>query len=129
MTFNVLGDLGLGLASNAVYDIMKVAVNRTVSLDVFRRHVQDTLVANGIKADADNVITVLASKGAIVMNGSHLSAAQGLTWGANGGRAEFGNNGSLSGGGARVVATGNAKMVATGNAQVVIGNGNLSFRT
>lgn len=84
MVATIVSQLGLGVASNALYDYLnnRFASQTEVSATELQGALGDYLVLHNINADASTVMEVLAEKGVIQVTGSHLYAPLQLTIGA-----------------------------------------------
>ncbi len=123
-----LGQLGLGLATNAIYDLLKGLAGKTVASQQVTKEVQDQINMFGISMRAETVINALAQNGLIVIQQSQLHANQGLTFGSQLGRAIVGNNSTLSTNNTAITAGSGAFMETQGNAQVrQNSDGSISF--
>lgn len=114
----VLGQLGLGLATNAVYDLLKGLAGKTVSTPQVEQEIQNRINMYGISMRAETVISALAQSGLLVIQQSHLHANQALTFGSYQGRAIVGNNSALTTNNTVITAGSGAFMETNGNAQV-----------
>ncbi len=90
----ILGNLGLGVATNAVYDFLK---SRLLSFnpptaEQLATELQNVIDLTGVKASAATVINALASHGIITIRQSQLHGPQGVIIGAVNGQAFFGDN-------------------------------------
>jgi hypothetical protein len=115
---DILTNLGLGVASNAIYDCLKSLVFKPASKTELLQTIQNCLHLNGVHMEAADVISALAHEGYLRIENSHLSSGGALVFGANGGQASFGNNSSLRSAGTALVAQGNASVDAGGHAQI-----------
>lgn len=136
----VLGQLGLGLATNAVYDLLKGLVGKSADTKAVEREIQNQINMYGISMRAETVINALAQNGFLVIQQSNLHANQELIFGSQQGGAVVGNNSSLTTDKTAITAGSGAFMETQGNAQVrqnsdgsisfhVGGNGNINIKT
>lgn len=115
---NVLSQLGLGLATNAIYDLLKGLAGKSVSTQQVAQEIQNRINMCGVSMRAETVINALAQSGLLVIQQSHLHANQGLTFGSVQGRAIVGNNSALTTNNTAITAGSGAFMETNGNAQV-----------
>jgi len=82
-----LGNLGLGVASNAAYDFLKAKfANRSqITPAELQGALDEFLVVHKVNANAATVINLLAEKGYLQVTQSHLHANDELSFGANAG--------------------------------------------
>lgn len=121
-----LQQLGLGLATNAVYDLIKhkfAKPNATIDKNQIESEIQNTINLNGVHVEAATVINVLAKDGFIKIEGSHLHGPDGLVLGGLKGRTEAGNNTQLTTDKSAIVAGVGASIKTQGNAQIRMGAG------
>lgn len=137
---NVLGQLGLGLATNAVYDLLKSFAGKSVSRQQVLQEIQNRISMYGVSVRAETVISALVQKGYLVIEQSHLHANLALAFGSVQGGAVIGNNSALTTSKSAITAGSGAFMETQGNAEVrqnpdgsisfhVGEGGNISFRT
>lgn len=90
----VLGNLGLGLATNAVYDFLKSRMlsPNPPTVSQLAAELQNVIDMNGVQVNAATVINALASDGIITIRQSHLHGSEGVTFGAVNGKAFFGDD-------------------------------------
>jgi hypothetical protein len=60
---NCLSQLGLGLATNALYDLIKNLVGKRVSAQEFTREVQNEMNQHGVFVSAETVVNALTQNG------------------------------------------------------------------
>lgn len=113
-----LGQLGLGLAANAVYDLLKGLAGKSVDTQKVTHEIQDRINIYGISMRAETVIEALAKNGFLVIQQSHLHGNQGLVFGSQQGSAIVGNNSALTTNKTAITAGSGAFMETQGNAQV-----------
>ena len=135
-----LTQLGLGLATNAVYDILKGLAGKSADTQDIANEIQNKINMYGISMRAETVIKALARNGLLVIQQSHLHGNNGLVFGSLQGGAVVGNNSALTTNNTAITAGAGAFMETQGNAQVrqnpdgsisfhVGENGNVSFKT
>lgn len=90
----IVGDIGLGLATNAVYDVIKSSLgfNKGEDRKVIEAKIQNVIDMHGMQIEASTVIEMLARKGVVSITGSQLFAPKSIHMGAAGGSAYFGDN-------------------------------------
>ncbi len=114
--YEILCQLGLGVASNAVYDYLKSLLGKNPSSQEVADAIQNLINVNGVSMKAETVINALAENGFLVVGSSHLHASQSLVFGSVKGGAVIGNDSQLStdksatviGQGAAIQTSGNA---------------------
>ncbi len=123
-----LSQLGLGLAANAVYDLIKNLGSKTSDAQKVAEEIQNKINMFGVSMRAETVINALAQNGFLVIQQSHLHANQGLTFGSYQGSAIIGNNSSLTTNNTAMTAGAGAFMETQGSAQVSHNpDGSISF--
>lgn len=115
---NVLGQLGLGIATNAVYDLLKRLTGMNASTQQVAQEIQNQINMNGVSMHAETVINALVKGGFLVMQQSHLNANQGLVFVSVDGRAIVGSNSTLTTKNTAITAGLGSFMETNGNAQV-----------
>jgi len=115
---SVLSQLGLGLATNGVYDLIKKLAARPVCEQEFKNEVQNVINLNGVSMRAETVIDALARNGFLTIQQSHLYASQSLNFGSSRGGAIVGNNSSMRTDRTAIEAGAGAFLETQGNAQV-----------
>jgi hypothetical protein len=124
----VLSQLGLGLATNAVYDLLKGVVGHSVDKSILIQEVQNRINLHGVTMTAETVINALAQNGVLVIVQSKLHANEALTFGSQIGSAVIGNNSVLTTNRSAITAGAGAFMETKGNAQVrQNSDGSISF--
>lgn len=115
-----LSQLGLGVASNAVYDYLKrkFATGSVVDRATLEAEVQNIIRLSGVTMNAATVIDALARNGLLIIEGSRLHAPQALIFGSVHGSAIAGNNTRLSTDKTAIEAGGGAFVKTQGNAQI-----------
>jgi hypothetical protein len=125
---STLGQLGLGLATNAVYDLLKGLTGKSAKTQQVTQEIQNRINMHGISMRAETVINALAQNGLLVIQQSHLHGNQGLIFGSVQGSAVVGNNSALTTNNTAITAGSGAFMETQGNAQVrQNADGSISF--
>src|SRR4051812_12643218 len=96
---NILSQLGLGMASNAVYDYLRrklTSKGAPIDRSALEAEIQNIITPSGVTMRAATVVEALAHNGFLVIDGSHLHGPEGLTFGSIQGSAIAGNNTRLS---------------------------------
>jgi hypothetical protein len=125
---SLLSQLGLGLATNAIYDLLKGTAKGPIDRESLAREVQNKIDLSGVKMRAETVITALAENGFLSIKGSHLYAAQSLVFGSTQGGAIVGDGSSLQTARTATVAGPGAYVQTQGNAQISQNaDGSISF--
>ncbi len=115
---NILVQLGLGVAANSVYDLLKGLSANYVDKQTFIDNVQNRIAAQGLSVRAETVIKALAANGFLTIEGSHLYAGQSLVFGSLKGGALMGDNSSFETDRTAINAGSGAYLQTKGNAQV-----------
>ena len=124
----LLAQLGLGLATNAVYDLIMQLSDKETAEDEFVTEMQNRIDLHGVNMNAESVISALAQNGFISIQGSHLHANESLVFGSEAGGASVGNDSKLTTDKTAIETKGNASMNTVGNAQVrQNADGSISF--
>jgi hypothetical protein len=127
---NCLSQLGLGLATNAIYDLLKSLASKPLEQKALLNQIQNRIDLNGVTMRAETVISALTQKGFLSIQGSHLYAHNSLVFGSQGGSAVAGNNSTLQTSKTFIVAGQGAFIKTQGNAQVRQNpDGSISFHT
>lgn len=118
---SILTSLGLGVASNAVYALLKERLTgpNPPTVEQLEQELQNLINVSGVTMQASTVIEALAKNGVIIITQSHLNAPSSITIGAVNGQAYFGDNSSSTtattaihaGAGAGIQFSGDAKIV------------------
>ena len=137
---NVLTQIGLGVASNSVYDFLKkkfATAGASIDRASLESGLQNVITVSGAAMRASTVIDALAQRGLLIIQGSHLHGPQGLTFGSIQGSAIAGNNTRLStdktaidtGPGAFVKTEGDSQIRQNpeGSISFHVGDGSISF--
>lgn len=95
---SILGNIGLGVAGNAVYEFLKARLNgpNPPTKEQLQTELQNVINMNGVQVSAATVIDSLASNGIITIRQSKLHGPDGVTIGAVNGYTFFGDNGVTS---------------------------------
>ncbi len=136
---STLSQLGLGLATNAVYDLLRGLAGKSANTQQVAQEIQSRINMYGVSMRAETVINALAQNGFLVIEQSHLHGNQGLVFGSVQGSAVVGNNSALTTNNTAITAGSGAFMETQGNAQVrqnpdgsisfhVGENGNINFK-
>jgi hypothetical protein len=118
---NILSQVGLGVASNAVYDYLKkkfTTAGASIDRHTLEAELQNVITLNGVTMRASTVIDALARNGFLVIEGSHLHGPQALTFGSVQGSAVAGNNTRLSTDKTSIDAGAGAFVKTEGNSQI-----------
>lgn len=115
---SILSQLGLGLATNAIYDLIKGFAGKNASTQHVAQEIQNRINMYGVSMRAETVINALVQSDLLVIQQSHLHANQGLAFGSVQGRAMVGNNSALTTNNTAITAGLGAFMETNGNAQV-----------
>ena len=113
-----LGQLGLGLATNAIYDLLKGLAKKASPTHQITQEVQNRIDMYGISMRAETVINALAQNGLLVIQHSRIHANQGLTFGSHQGHAIVGNNSALTTNNTAIKAGWGAFVETQGNTQI-----------
>lgn len=116
--FEVLGSLGLGLATNAIYDLLKVTAEKPMPKARLEAAMQDRINLHGVKMTAATVIEALASRGYLSIQGSDLYAPTALAFGSISGGAIVGDGSVMRTDRSATVAGPGAFAETVGNAQI-----------
>lgn len=126
----LLESLGIGLATNGIYDVLKKSMNQAVSKAQFSSEIQSVIDLHGVKMSAETVIEALTRDGHIVISDSHLQAQESLVFGSVDGAAVVMGNSKLSTNRTSIELSGTASLHTAGNAQVrQNSDGSISFHT
>ena len=89
MIESVLEQLGMGLLTNSIYDLLRTLAAKESSQSEFRKAVQNCIDVHGASIKAETIISALAEHGILRINGSRLEANQDLIFGSQGGSARI----------------------------------------
>lgn len=122
-----LYQIGLGVASNAIYDFLKSHVGS--SRQSVESGLENIIRMHNVNVTAHTIIEALATKGLLVIQGSNLYAPDGLVFGSTGqGTSIVGNNSRLATENTAIEAGHGAFIQTNGNAQIVQGSdGSIRF--
>jgi len=127
---SLLSQLGLGVATNAVYDLLKSLAAKPVAQATLMAEVQNRINLHGVTMRAETVISALTQNGYLSIQGSHLYAPTSLVFGSQVGGAVAGNNSTLQTAKTSIVAGTGAFVETQGNAQIRQNpDGSISFHT
>ncbi|MBF0611592.1 MAG: hypothetical protein HQL55_10760 [Magnetococcales bacterium] len=116
---NVLASLGLNLATNAVYDIVKkIATDKQANYSQVVYDIQNKLTMYKVSVKAETIIKALSQRGLLVIQESHLIAGQELVFGSTSGKAIFGDNSTMTTNKTSISAGAGAFIETNGNAQI-----------
>lgn len=113
-----LGQLGLGVAGNAIYDLISSYGQESVATDRVTKDIQNKINLHGITMKAETVINAMAENGFISIKRTELHAKDLIVFGSKHGGASVGNDSKLSTDKTAIEAKGNSSMNTEGNAQV-----------
>ena len=89
MVESVLEQLGVGVLTNGIYDLLRTLAAKGTSLLAFHESVQDCINVHGASIKAETIISALAKNGILRIDGSQLEANQALIFGSEGGTAKI----------------------------------------
>ena len=89
MVESVLEQLGVGVLTNGIYDLLRKLGAKRTSLLTFNEAVQDCINVYGVSMKAKTIVSALAKKGILQIDGSQLEANQALIFGSEGGTAKI----------------------------------------
>ena len=113
-----LTQLGLGLATNAVYDLIKGLAGKSANPQTIENEIQNKINVHGVSMRAEKVIEALTQNGLLVIQQSHLHGNNGLVFGSLKGNAVIGNNSALTTNKTAITAGADAFIETQGNAQI-----------
>lgn len=123
----ILGEIGVGLASNAVYDYVKTKISGKEKAEV-HQELENIMKLHGVNLQAETVINALASNGLLSIDSSHIYAKESLHFGSISGKAIVGNNSTLKTDKSAVVMGQGAFIQTQGSAQMrQNADGSISF--
>ncbi len=126
----LLGQLSLGLATNAIYDLLKMTAASPVERKQLEQQIENQIRLHGVNMDAATVIDAVAQNGFISIQGSRLYAPTAIAFGSQGGGAVMGNGSTLKTDKAAIVAGTGAHMVTQGHSKVQLNeSGAITFHT
>ncbi len=125
---SVLSNLGLGLATNAIYDSIKKIKNDVSKTDL-TKEIQQKIELCGVTMRAETIIEALAKNGFLLIRGSRLHANNQLIFGSIYGRASIGDDSFLSTN-RTSIEIGKGAIETKGNAQIRQNpDGSITFHT
>ncbi len=74
----VLEQLGVGVLTNGIYDLLRALAAKGTSLLAFHEAVQDCINVHGASMKAETIISALAKNGILRIDGSQPEANQAL---------------------------------------------------
>ena len=89
MVETVLEQLGVGVLTNGIYDLLRTLAAKGASLLEFHEAVQGCINVHGASIKAETIISALAKDGILQIHGSQLEANQSLIFGSEGGTAKI----------------------------------------
>jgi hypothetical protein len=97
MTFldfqNIITNVGGGVITNAIYDAAKYLILNSKTKEELIQKLDNTLHLFGVNASAESIVSIIASKGFILIEGSHIKSNTSITMGSSStGELTFGNN-------------------------------------
>jgi hypothetical protein len=97
MTFldfqNIITNVGGGVITNAIYDAAKYLIFISKTKEELIQKLDNTLHLYGVNASAESIVSIIASKGFILIEGSHIKSNTSITMGSSStGELTFGNN-------------------------------------
>lgn len=126
----MLSELGLGVATSAIYDFLKSLVSKPLDQKTITEEIQNRIDLNGVSMRAETVISALTQNGFLSIQNSQLYATDSLVFGSQGGAAMAGNNTVLQTSKTAVVAGQGAAMRTQGHAQIrQNSDGSITFHT
>ena len=124
----LLGQLGLGLATNAIYELLKSFADKPISRAALEKELQNRINLHGVTMQADTVISALAKNGYLSIQGSDIYASKALVFGSERGGAIVGEDSKLRTDRTATLAGPGAYVETQGNAQVSHNpDGSISF--
>lgn len=116
--FSTLSQIGLGVATNAVYDFLKGIVGKQIGKHQLVKELENRITMHGISVRTETIIRALAENGLLIIDQTHLHADQNIVFGSVQGRAVFGNNSTMTTNRTVITAGAGAFIETNGNAQV-----------
>jgi hypothetical protein len=124
----LLGQLGLGVATNAIYGYLKGVLGANPSKQEVTDAIQNLINMSGVDMSASTVISALAENGFLVINNSNLHANDSIVFGSFNGGAVIGNGSKLSTNKSSTVIGHGAAIQTSGNAFISHNaDGSISF--
>ena len=125
---SVLGQLGLGLATNGIYDYLKSCMGKDISASDLEKQLQNRIDISGAQLKAQTIIRALTEKGYLNVTNSHLYAVNSIAFGSIQGEASIGDNSSLTTKNSAIHIGNNASIKTLGNAKIIQHeDGSISF--
>lgn len=125
---SLLNQIGLGLATNGIYDYLRGQPNQLANAQVLEKEIQDRLDISGVQMTAKSVINALTEKGILVIDSSHLHAKNSLVFGSVEGSASVQNCSKLTTDSSAIHIGQGAAISTNGNAQIrQNADGSISF--
>lgn len=123
-----LSDIGTGVASSAVYEVLKNWVAGKLTDVQARQQIDNVLQLNGVNMSASSVISALVNNGHLSINNSSLYAVSSIEFGSVKGSAVMGNGSSLKTSTSEVLTGQGAAIVANGNSGMKLNpDGSITF--
>ena len=116
---SLLGQLGLGLATNGIYDYLKSCIGKNTTSLELETQIQNRIDMIGVQVNAGTIVRALAEKGYLNITNSHLYAVNSIAFGSTQGTAIIGDNSSLTTKNSAVHIGKNASIQTSGNAQMI----------
>ena len=128
---NQLQQIGLGLATNAIYDYLKSLKSVPVDQKILKGEIQNLIELYKADVNAETVIQVIAESGFVSIRQSTIYAPNSIIFGSSGsGRSEMGDGSIMKTDRTAIVAGQGSFVKTTGNAHVQQNeDGSISFRT
>lgn len=129
---HLLSNLGLNVASNAIYDFVRIAIQRSPesTRDSLQKELSAFLHVEGADTKAETIITFLAQRGDIVITGSRIYAKEKIEMSsAPGTKFVFGDNSSSSTAKSSIQVGHGAFIQGQGGAKIVQNSDGISFHT
>ena len=115
---STLSQIGLGVATNTVYDFLKGIVGKQIDQQQLVEELQNRITMHGISVSTEAVIRALAENGLLIIDQTHLHADQSIVFGSVQGRAVFGNNSTMTTNRTAITAGAGTFVETNGNAQI-----------
>ncbi|ODA33359.1 hypothetical protein A6X21_18875 [Planctopirus hydrillae] len=115
---SLLQQIGLGVACNAVYDILKRHAAQPLPTQTLAVEIENAIRVHGVTMKAATVIDALAANGVLSIQQSKLHAPDAITFGSIQGAAIVGNSSKLTTKNTAIEAGRGAFVQTSGNAQI-----------
>lgn len=116
---NLMSDVPSGMITSALYDSIKYLIKSSKTKDELVKSIENTLHLHNVSVNANSMITLLASKGFIIIEGSQIKSNLNITMGSsNEGEFIFGNNSKSETSKTTIDAGSNAFIKMSGNAKI-----------